>query len=307
MTLSAVSVDRSRGTLPFPAPSLLSLPKLIPLLRRVIGRALQFVPIDAPRPTEGADPACVDRLRNKIEADDYLDEPLDTVEKGPLVNGHTRDGALHLLDSRDVLVLDHSIADLTCATWSILNRYPAISANRWPEPFIEMPLEDFLRARSTLFFATCIVSLEDGICRIFPEQATLKESLSRQNDVYQVFAQTTNGLPIDRIADDELPPFLHQWRQEYGVQSQMLLYPHFLPEQILDVAEGGLKVAPGATRFGFPFRVKNLKVPLRLLRSTETTETKNRRLQAVLRAHPLVSLDGETFVPQNLHPGAWEV
>jgi hypothetical protein len=263
------------------------------------------VPTDALKPTEGADPVRVYQLRDDVEADGYLDKPLDTLDSTTLLDGHTREGAAKLSGFRHLPVLNHVHTDLGCATWSIVNRYPVKQVDPWPQ-FLEMPLEDFLRTRSSLAFAIGIVSLEDGLCRVFPKRGGLGETLALQNDLYRVFAETTNGLPIERYKDDEVPPALNLCQQKFGTQSQILLYPDFSPEQIREVAQAGLKVAPGATRFGFPYRVANLRVPLWLLRSSESTERKNKRLQSVLCACPLTSFDGETFIPQGLHSAAYE-
>jgi hypothetical protein len=262
------------------------------------------VPVSSLRPTEEADSARVDQLRRQIEAEGYLNEPLDTVETATLLNGHTRHKAAGVLGCRHLLVLDHPITDLTCATWLILNRHPMTEGDRW-QGAIEMPFEEFLRARGSFPFMTCVLTLEDGVCRVFPRAKELKETLVRQNDLYQVFARTTNGRPIERFPDDDLPPALNLCRPQFGTEGEILLYPAFSPEQIVDVAQAGLKVAPGATRFGFSRRVTNLRVPLWLLRSSESTERKNERLQAALRAHPLTSFDGETFIPQGLDATAY--
>jgi len=169
-----------------------------------------------------------------------------------------------------------------------------------------MALEDFLHARSDLPFAACIVSLGDGLSRVFPRNESLKATLAKQNDLYNAFAQTTDDQPITRFPDD-FPRALSLWQGRFGIQGKILLYPTFSPEQILEVADVGLKVAPGATRFGFPYRVTNLRVPLWLLRSNESTERKNQRLQAILDTHPLISFDGESFFPQGIDSADWEV
>jgi hypothetical protein len=293
------SSKRSRRGFAYPP----STPPILP--KPAAAFSLALVPVSTLRPTEGADPVRVDQLRRQIGADGYLNEPLDTVGTKTLLNGHTRRKAAGALGCRHLLVLDHPPADVTCATWSILNRYPVTGGERW-RGAIEMHFDEFLGARDSLPFATSILALEDGICRVFPQDKVLKETLIRQNDLYQVFARTTNGQPIERFPDNDFPPALNLCRQKFGAAGEILLYPAFSPERILEVAEAGLKVAPGATRFGFPFRVTNLRMPLWLLRSSESTERKNERLQAVLRAHPLTSFDGETLIPQGLDATAYQ-
>lgn len=299
-TRAVRSSDRSRGMLQHSPPAPPSLAKHHPPFEP----NLKFVPTSTIKPTEGADPVRVNDVRNDLEADGYLNEPLDTVGTETLLNGHTRHTAAGLLGFRHLLVLDHPIADVTCATWSILNRYPVTEGDRW-RGSIEMPFGEFLRVRGSFSFTTCVLMLEDGVCRVFPRDKELKETLVRQNDLYQVFARTTNGKPIERLSDDDLPQALNLCRQQFGTDGEILFYPAFPPEQILDVAQAGLKVAPGATRFGFSWRVTNLRVPLWLLRSSESTERKNERLQAVLRVHPLTSFEGKTFIPQGLDATAY--
>lgn len=294
------STDQSRGMLHQAPP----LAPALPMHPPPVHLRLRLVPISAIRPTEGTDPARVGQLCRQIEADGYLNEPLDTVGGETLLNGHTRNKAAGILKCRHLLVFDHLIPEVTCTTWSILNRYPAHEGNQWLGAS-ELLFEDFLHARDNRSFSTCVLTLKDGVCRIFPRDSGMKETLVRQNDLYHVFAQTANGQPIERFPDNDLPTALSLCRQKFGTQGEILLYPAFSAKEILDVAQAGLKVAPGATRFGFSCRVTNLRLPLWLLRSNESTERKNERLQAVLRAHPLTSFDGMTFIPQGLDATAY--
>jgi len=83
-----------------------------------------------------------------------------------------------------------------------------------------------------------------------------------------------------RVASDSLDDA----RAEHPDVTALIVFPHFEPDEVLELATSGARLPAGITRHVIPWRALRLNVPLeRLADHTETLATKNRWLEEWLR------------------------
>lgn len=276
---------------------------LVRLAGRFIRSALlRLAPVERLLPTEGTDPWRVNKLVQDISAEGCINEPADVVQEVAVANGHTRREASHLLGLRHLPVLEHDPQELACFTW--LHHFQYSLKPSWflhnPPQFSGPTIPEHERLACTL------VSLETGTCYSYLGSKDLAGNLAVQNRIYGELASANAGLDMQRIEDDVCAPSPAEWRKEFGARGTLLVYPPFNPSMLSIVANAKLAIGPGASRFRFSYRVKNLRIPLWLLASEASTEQKNRVFQRALAKHPFVSFDGEEFIPQGLDSSSYE-
>jgi L-serine kinase (ATP) / ParB family transcriptional regulator, heme-responsive regulator len=83
---------------------------------------------------------------------------------------------------------------------------------------------------------------------------------------------------VDRTLSTDLDLMLAQFPDLAG----LIVFPHFTPEMILDVAEQGRTMPAGVTRFVIPGRILRLNAPLDKLASDEPLALKRSWLDTLV-------------------------
>jgi len=85
---------------------------------------------------------------------------------------------------------------------------------------------------------------------------------------------------LHRVASDSFADA----QAEHPEVTALVVFPHFAPAEVLELATSGARLPAGITRHVIPWRALRLNVPLeRLADRAQTTEEKNRWLAEWLR------------------------
>lgn len=231
---------------------------------------------------EQTDPQRVERLRIALMDTGTLRNPPIVAEAGAntyvVLDGATRTTALKELGCRDTLVqiVDYS-QDVTLEAWyHVLSQ----SASDAAEKFVRTTPE-ILAVTCTQTEAQALLNNRDCFAAlVYNEQHTL--ALKSTTSAYQhsrgLIASYGGYGEIHRIVHDELIESV----QSNSLNSVVVMYPAYKPEEIINLALAGDRLPAGITRHLIPGRALNVGVHLQLLEAAGTIAEKNEWLKGWL-------------------------
>jgi len=251
---------------------------------------LRFVPVDALIPHEQHDPhrsgPLVERLR---EHGKMRNPPIVT----PLPPDEDRfvvlDGANRATAAKEaglphivVQVVRYEDPGLRLTTW-----HHALNAPTPAELERSLGAVDGLACLETdLRHARAVLARREAIAFIaLPDQHAITlhggGELHQRNAVLNAVVDSYRaGTRFYRVASDSLS----QARAEHPEVTALVVFPHFEPEEILELATTGARLPAGITRHVIPWRALRLDVPLeRLADAARSLAEKNRWLEEWLR------------------------
>jgi len=251
---------------------------------------LRFVPVEALIPHEQHDPLRSAPLVERLRGQGVLRNP-------PIVT------PLPLDDDRFV-VLDGANRATAAAAAGLPHlvvqvvRYgdPGLRLMTWHHALAELSAAEFeqrLRAVPGLTLATAmlgharaVLARREALALVaFPGGRALTlhggGELPERNAVLNAVVDSYRGRArLHRVANDSLSDA----EAEHPEMTALVVFPHFEPAEVLELATGGARLPAGITRHVIPWRALRLNVPLeRLADRAESAEDKNRWLSGWLR------------------------
>jgi hypothetical protein len=247
---------------------------------------LQFVSLSEVVSHEWEDPARVDRLKEMLRQEDILRNP-PLVARTPtcyvVLDGTTRTHALLELGIRDALVqvVDTAAPGFRLSTWHhMVGNIPGDSLIESLRK-LEFEIVALAPAEASAMLLrrelVCYIMLKNaGIFGVCAEHDS-NEMAVRLNAIVDLYRD--NG-EIIRVPSSHLATAL----EEHPTAETLFAFPQFTHEEILSLAEEGLRVPAGITRFVIPERMLGINVDLGLLRANIPVEHKNQILDTYLNA-----------------------
>jgi hypothetical protein len=250
---------------------------------------LRIVPTDLLQPHEREDESRTGRLSERLRRSGVLKNPpivtetLET-EQGPrhvVLDGANRAsvarhlGWPHLL----VQVVRYDAPGVELRTWHhVLSGFPYERLERELAriPGLTLRPEGLSHARALLARREAIATVVSG-----PDQALalfgdhgLYERNALLNAVVDVYRDRVS---FHRTTRDTFV----EARARFPDVTALIVFPHFHPDEILEIATSGARLPAGITRHVIPWRALRVNLPLDVLTETaRTLEEKNRWLQA---------------------------
>jgi hypothetical protein len=173
---------------------------------------------------------------------------------------------------------------------------PGLRLSTWHHALVGVPAEEFerslgevaglTRVTTDLPHARAVLARREALAFVaFPggRAVTLHGAggLREQNAVLNAVVDRYRGrVRLHRVASDSFADA----QAEHPEVTALLVFPHFAPAEVLELATSGARLPAGITRHVIPWRALRLNVPLeRLADRAQTTEEKNRWLAEWLR------------------------
>lgn len=173
---------------------------------------------------------------------------------------------------------------------------PGIRLTTWHHALSALPLAELERAlgvveglaclETDLRHARAVLARREAIAFIaLPDQRAITlhggGELHQRNAVLNAVVDAYRaGTHFYRVASDSLS----EARTEHPEVTALVVFPHFEPEEVLELATSGARLPAGITRHVIPRRALRLNVPLeRLADPSETLAAKNRWLEEWVR------------------------
>jgi phosphoglycerate dehydrogenase-like enzyme len=264
--------------------------QLLALLRRQRAAdtlAIRFVVLDQVVPHEAHDSQRVAKLASRIEADGRLSNPPVVVEWGKhyvVLDGATRVQALKQMGYQHVVVqvVSSNDAHLQANTWNhvisgesiaeLLRVLHDVSGLQIIETAPEY-LQDKMKNERAL------ASLFTADKRGYLLQSAAHDSDSWLAVLNEIVARYIAWGAVDRTLVTDMTALKAQFPKAVALAA----FPQFNLEQVLHLATEHKVVPAGITRFIIPGRVLRLHVPLDILRSDETLDSKNDWLDLLIQ------------------------
>lgn len=254
--------------------------------RRLLRKPLAIVPIDRLKETESLDPNRASLVADSLAADGVQIDPINITPSWYILDGHNRTAGLAMHGIHHVLARIHEPDTVKCFTWlSLLKSDWRPNGSDWDFASRLVGPEEFIRA---LEISACgYVDLNGGqspSCRLFHPGFSLLDNVRIQNRVVEELVLHNEGVPLTREKDSICSKSPVAWMRLFRSRfSGLLVYPSLSVDEVIHIAEAGLRVPPGGTRFIFEDRHQGLRIPLDFLAlSNVTIEEKNRRLSNAL-------------------------
>lgn len=247
---------------------------------------LRIVAADSLRLHESHDPGRTHPLVTTLRRDGYLKNP---PVIAPLDNGHihyvvldgaNRVSAFALLEYPHVLaqVVDYESEDVTLGAWNhlvvslstqaLLTRLQGLPSVR----LVELPLAE-ARARLSQHEVLCYLVLPDGgVMAALGETNNLEIWARTLREVVEVYMPHGK---IFRTQQDELTGL----DDFSSTGSALVVFPHFRPNQVMELARGQGRLPAGITRHLISPRALRVNYPLEELSAAFSLEEKNLRLK----------------------------
>lgn len=245
---------------------------------------LRFVAVDALVPHERHDEQRMRPLARKLREQAVLKNPpiVTAVEVGdPGTLFVVLDGANRATAAREagfphlvVQVVDYGGPDIQLATWShALVGYPhdelglALAKIRGLEcrPETLVHARALLARREAIAYVVC----GDGHVDTLHGSGDLRERTELLNRLVDAYHEDTRFL---RVASDSLGGV----RARHPGVTALVVFPHFEPDEVVELALSGARVPAGITRHLVRWRALRLNVPIdRLADATQELEAKN--------------------------------
>ncbi|HEC21987.1 MAG TPA: hypothetical protein ENI95_03605 [Chloroflexi bacterium] len=253
---------------------------------------LRIVPLGKLIPHEMYDIHRATPLLDRLCDDGILKNPPVVAPMGPpddhfvILDGTNRVIALDILSAPHMLVqvVDYESTQVELQTW-----YHAVSGLSVQEferrirslPGLEIGVtDDIVHARAELARRAILVYyvLPDGeVVTLAGGGLDIKERTRLLNRIVDTYIQECH---LNRTNTDEIDELL----KRYPRMTATVVFPHYEPVEILDLARSGLRVPAGITRHVIHGRALRLNYPLKKLYSNEPLEQKNRELAEWVQA-----------------------
>lgn len=141
-------------------------------------------------------------------------------------------------------------------------------------PGLELLADDLHHARARLARRESIAYAiyDEGRAISLHGGGTLTERNELLNAVVDVYSKR---VPFHRVLRDSL----EETRSRFPDVTVLFMFPHFQPDEILEIALSGARLPAGITRHVIPWRALRVNIPIDVLAdSTRTLEEKNRWL-----------------------------
>lgn len=252
---------------------------------------LRFIAVDALVPHEQHDDQRMQPLVRRLKEQAVLKNPpvVAPLDEGP---GRERfvvlDGANRCMAAR-AAGFPHVVAQVVryeephvrLSTWAHgLGDYSAEDFERMLRavPGLECRNERLRQARATLARREAIA------CAVFADghADTLHAAgdLHARNRLLNAVVDTyRSGRRFVRVATDSL----EEVRARHPDVTALMVFPHFEPAEVIELAVGGARLPAGITRHLIRWRALRLNVPIERLASAESSEAKNAWLEGWLR------------------------
>jgi L-serine kinase (ATP) / ParB family transcriptional regulator, heme-responsive regulator len=251
---------------------------------------LRFVAVEALIPHEQHDPLRSAPLVERLRAEGVLRNP-------PIVTPLPPDDARFVvLDgaNRATAAAEAGLPHLVVQV--VRYEEPGLRLTTWHHALVGVPADDFerslgevaglTRGTTDLPHARAVLARRDALAFVaFPggRAVTLHGAgeLRERNAVLNAVVDRYRGrVRLHRVASDSLADA----RTEYPEVTALVVFPHFEPAEVLELATSGARLPAGITRHVIPWRALRLNVPLeRLADRAQTAEEKNRWLAEWLR------------------------
>jgi hypothetical protein len=249
---------------------------------------LRIVPVADLLPHEHHDAQRSQPLTQRLTIDGVLRNPpiitpIDSERRFVVLDGANRVMAIQALGLPHIIaqVVDYDEPDLILDTWyHLVVGFPrqafdqALKAEVGPclEPVEIMQARARLARREAL---ATIVSPEAGVFTICAE-GDVQQRTTRLNNIVNIYR--TRGR-IFRVNTDHL----ENLRPYYDDVTVLVVFPHYEPAEILDLARVGALLPAGITRHIIPCRALHVNFPLSVLREDRPVQDKNDWLKAWLK------------------------
>jgi phosphoglycerate dehydrogenase-like enzyme len=248
--------------------------------------SLKVVPTGDVIPHEAFDPKRAARLATSLSADGMLANPPIVAEadgKYVVLDGATRTTAFTHLEIPHIVVqiVDPHQPDISLHTWSHLISGPStgellheLSRIEGLEIATITPAE----ALTVLYEADTLAyfALPDGsfrAARLAGEQYDRFDVLNEMVAAYTLWGEVSRTLTTD----------LERLHVAFPEMVALVVFPTFTPDFVLNAAIHGKTLPQGITRFVIPGRVLRLNLPLTLLQSGESLNSKRRAFDDFVR------------------------
>src|SRR5437867_4004150 len=168
---------------------------------------------------------------------------------------------------------------------------PAIHLSTWHHALTNFSCEALERALATvpglerhvddLHHARALLARREAIAYVIcdAEQAIILHggrALKERNDLLNAVVDVYSKLvPFHRVLRDSL----EETRSRFPAVTALFIFPHFHPDEILDIATSGARLPAGITRHVIPWRALRVNIPIEVLGdSTRSVEEKNQWL-----------------------------
>ena len=250
---------------------------------------LRFVPVDRLIPHEREDSRRTGALAERFRESGILKNPPIVTSAG----GDPRDERFVVLDGANrvataaaaglphlvVQVVPYSEPQVRLSTWhhALAEDRPGLLVRALTAvPGLEIRSENLGPARALLARrdAIAFVVHDDGSVQTLHGGA----DLGRRNTLLNAVVDLYRGHhPYHRVTRDSI----EEARERYDDVTSLVVFPHFHPEEILEVARSGARVPAGITRHVIAWRALRINLPLeRMADPGQTAAEKNAWLQS---------------------------
>jgi len=244
---------------------------------------LRIIPLEKTILHEHSDPNRVERLASKLKEDGILRNPpivteIDNDERYIVLDGANRVSALARLNCKDILVQVESYnnEDLELNTWChLLTDYEEERFLAETESIDGITVsrvnageaEKLLNSKKIL----CYVIFSDREIYSYKGGKDFFEKTELLSKVVSVYKHQTK---IHRITNLELDYLLKIYRNV----TEIIVFPQYAPNEIIDLSINGVKLPAGITRHILPRRALRVNLPIDFLMSDMPIESKNQLL-----------------------------
>ena len=254
---------------------------------------------------EDVEPTRVERIAQRIQADQLLKNPVIVAELDDLghyvvLDGANRSTALKQLGVRDALVqvVAYGDPEVKLDTWYHLvadvDKHD-LFARIAEVAEVRMKASDLSHARTMLAFHQILAYMvcKDNDVHLVLGPVDLPGQARLLNDI----AKTYKGqATIYRVQTDNMD----ELRALYGNVAAVIVYPRFTPSDILELTRNSAKLPTGITRHLIPKRALRVNLPLTLLTADTPLDKKNREFQdlvaSMLKAGRIRHYQESTFL-----------
>ena len=221
----------------------------------------------------------VEKLSTRLKSDWLLKNPPIVAQfdgKYIVLDGASRTTALRRMNCRDIVVqiVDYDAPGILLESWNHLLLdlpEPKLFGSLEKIPGLRIQATTAESAQAALADRTsiCTILLADGrVFSLFSHDEALPAQAQMLN---QVVATYDGRGDMYRVAHTDLERLL----AEHGRLSALVVFPHYRPDEIRQLAINGSKLPMGITRHIIPGRVLRINIPLGILERDEPLEKKN--------------------------------
>ena len=221
----------------------------------------------------------VEKLITRLKSDWLLKNPPIVAQfdgKYIVLDGASRTTALRRMNCRDIVVqiVDYDAPGILLESWNHLLLdlpEPKLFGSLEKIPGLRIQATSQEDAQTALAERTsiCAILLADG--RIFSLFSGDESPPAQAQMLNQVVATYEGRGDMYRVAHTDLERLL----AEHGRLSALVVFPHYRPGEIRQLAINGSKLPMGITRHIIPGRVLRINIPLGILERDEPLEKKN--------------------------------